>query len=378
MKILNNFVGRFLQRHVVSLSVTLLLSLFLVVSLADKIFINIPAGHAGVLWERFRGGTNVEKVYAEGLRVISPWNRMSIYNTRLREATNSISVLAKDGLELHVEFLVRYRPVFESLGILHKYMGENYLKVLIMPEVNSRGRAIMSKYSPEEIYSSKRQIIQEQIQLEVSEELMVDLVRVKEDKGPIMKNKSLGKQDKRLVFIEDILLKTITLPATVKAAIEAKVEHRHRMLQYEYILAREGKESQRKVIEALGISEFQKIVKNGISDRYLRWKGIDATLALAKSNNAKVVIIGAGKEGMPLILGNMGAQSNSSDASGDVKIDATTDKAPAIDLTSEPSKSEEPTMVKPEPRKKISFKDKALELLSFGKEDVGQNGNVKP
>ena len=293
MSKIQNIVRRWFGRHALPLSLISLTFLFLLVLFADRIFISISAGHAGVLWKRFGGGTVVDEIFPEGFHFVFPWNRMSIYNLRLREATDTVTVLARDGLQISVEVLVRYRPDASNLGKLHKHMGENYLKVLVLPEVNSQARTVMSEFLAEEIYTIKRREIQEAIQEGTARELRVKFQQEKNDTA--------------LVYVEDILLKSITLPKKVRTAIQAKVEQKHLMLQYQYILQREEKERQRKEIEARGIRKFQEIVQNGISDRYLRWKGIDATLALAKSNNAKIVIIGAGEGGMPLILGNMGA-----------------------------------------------------------------------
>jgi regulator of protease activity HflC (stomatin/prohibitin superfamily) len=350
MSSIKSFLGKFIRRNVVSLIVGALGIFFFLTLFSDRIFISIPAGHAGVLWQRFSGGTDVNGKYDEGFHVIYPWNRMTIYNVRLNEASNTITVLARDGLAIKVEFLVRYRPRAKTLGFLHKHMGKEYLKVLIMPEINSQSRKTMAKYSPEEIYSTKRGHIEADIQKVVMKELEVSFSLKEVVEGTADKKQTAfwENQKKSLVFVEDILLKTITLPETIRVAIEAKVEHKHRMLQYKYILDREVEESKRKEIEALGISRFQQIVKNGISDRYLRWKGIDATLELAKSNNSKVVIIGAGKEGMPLILGNMNAQPTIASPSEKVSsgtLDAplsgdnarTTAKAPANTTVEEKS-----------------------------------------
>lgn len=218
---------------------------------------------------------------------------MALYNLRLKEATDTVKALTKNGLKLKIEIVIRYRLDQSNLGILHKNLGEDFLKILILPEINSQARTVISNFLPAEIYTDKRAEIQEAIQEGTRKEL---LVKFRHRQG-----------NTAMVYVEDVLLKGITLPETVRKAIEAKVEQKHLMLQYQYILQREEKERQRKEIEAMGIQKFQEIVQNGISDRYLRWKGIDATLALAKSDNAKVVIIGAGDEGMPLILGNMGA-----------------------------------------------------------------------
>lgn len=296
----------FLKRHLLSLSFILLSGSFLIVLLADRIFVSIPAGHGGVLWERFGGGTNVDETYSEGFHTVWPWNIMNIYNLRLMETTETIPILANNGLRIDVEILIRFRLDRETLGELHKHMGRDYLKVLVIPEVNAQARNIMSAFDPEEIYSDRRAEIQELLQQGTVRELFVDFG----DGDP---------QQIGLVYVDDVLIKMVNLPASVRAAIEAKEEQKHLLEQYEFILQREAKESQRKEIEAQGISRFQEIIQPGISDKYLRWKGIDATLALSKSNNSKIVIIGAGEEGLPLILGNMSDPPNSNGAQADTE-----------------------------------------------------------
>jgi len=354
-------IKRFIRRHSMGLSLTTLLFLFGVVLLADKIFISIPAGHSGVLWERFRGGTDVNNMYGEGFHIIFPWNKMTVYNIRLNEATSTFQVLAKDGLKIDIEFLVRYRPDEKQLGFLHKHLGENYLNILVVPEIAAKGRAVMAKYSPEQIYSSERYRIQETVEREVKEELQVLLAE--------------NHASKNLIFLEDVLIKNILLPQTVRLAIEAKVEHKHRMLQYEYILKREEQESKRKAIEAKGIRQFQDIIKDGISNRYLKWKGIDATLELARSHNSKVVVIGAGDSGMPLILGNMGDNAVSTAAATndkDWQRKFTSEKPDAIGIANEPSQFNT--------QEDKSFAKRALEKLSLNdvfedKQTGGQNNN---
>lgn len=341
-------IKRFIRRHSMGLSLTTLLFLFGIVLLADKIFISIPAGHSGVLWERFRGGTDVKNIYGEGFHIILPWNKMTIYNIRLNEATSTFQVLAKDGLKIDIEFLVRYRPDENQLGFLHKHLGENYLNILVVPEIAAKGRAVMAKYSPEQIYSSERYNIQETVEREVKKELQVLLAE--------------NHASKNLIFLEDVLIKNILLPQTVRLAIEAKVEHKHRMLQYEYILKREEQESKRKAIEAKGIRQFQDIIKDGISNRYLKWKGIDATLELARSQNSKVVVIGAGDSGMPLILGNMGDNAASSVSSTSVKDKDwqrkfTSEKPDAVGVANEPSQFNT--------QEDKSFAKRALQKLSL-------------
>jgi len=107
----------------------------------------------------------------------------------------------------------------------------------------------------------------------------------------------------RGIVVESILLRDIQLPATLKASIEAKQQAEQEALAMNFRLQKETQEAQRKRIEAQGIRDFQQTVSQGISAQLLEWKGIEATETLAKSSNAKVIVIGGGKNGLPLILG---------------------------------------------------------------------------
>ena len=103
-------------------------------------------------------------------------------------------------------------------------------------------------------------------------------------------------------MMENVLLRDIKLPATLKAAIEAKQQAEQDAQRMNFVLQKERQEAERKRIEAQGISDFQRIVTLGISQQLLEWKGIEATMEIAKSQNAKVVVIGNPKNGLPVIF----------------------------------------------------------------------------
>jgi regulator of protease activity HflC (stomatin/prohibitin superfamily) len=150
--------------------------------------------------------------------------------------------------------------------------------VVVLPEVGAALREVIGRYRPEQLYRLQRKEIQSEV------------VRLSDSEARA-----------RYVNIDDVLIRTITLPAIVRGAIERKLEEEQAMLRYDFTVGKEEREKERKRIEAEGIRQFQEIVTGGISDRYLTWKGIDATLEVAKSPNSKIVIIG-GREGLPLIL----------------------------------------------------------------------------
>lgn len=280
------------RRNGLGITLTLLLLSALVAFLANEIFIPIYPGQAGVQWSRFLGGTKTDRVYGEGLHVIFPWNFMVKYNVRFQQRSAKFDVLSSDGLDIAAVITVRYKPVIPNLGLLHKHVGPKYVETLLLPEVGAQARATIAGYTPDDLYSPDRYAIQRQILSR-----LVNDTRVR-----------IGPRSARLtdfLYIEDVFLESVTLPKDVEQAIRNKLAQFQHLQEYEYIVQRERREAERKEIEAQGIRAFQDIVNEGISDRYLRWKGIDATLKLAESDNTKVVVIGAGDDGLPIILGNV-------------------------------------------------------------------------
>jgi regulator of protease activity HflC (stomatin/prohibitin superfamily) len=241
-------------------------------------FRTIDSGRAGVLWTLL-GGTQ-EGVYGEGVHVIAPWNRLTRYDVRTQDQKEVLHVLTNNGLSVSLETSIRYRPLREELPRLHAEIGPGYYEVILAPVVRSESRKVGGRYSPEEIYSRKREVVEHEILAEVQKAIE-------------------GKH----IELEAILIRDVDLPENIKRAISEKLEEEQKALQMEFTLNRERQEAERKRIEAAGIADFQKIVATGISNELLRWKGIEATEKLAQSANAKVVVVGSGKDGLPLIIG---------------------------------------------------------------------------
>ncbi|OQA32519.1 MAG: SPFH domain / Band 7 family protein [Betaproteobacteria bacterium ADurb.Bin341] len=252
------------------------------------VYHTIPAGHVGVLWKRFSGGTVTDEVFPEGYRLTFPWDILYIYDTRLQKMERDVDVLTSDGLQITLNLVWRYHLIPENVPTLHKFIGPDYAERMITPTVGARARDIIAIYQPDEVYTERRLKIQNQILESVRYEL-------DDNFNPH------GKKVKWLVF-EDVLIKGMVLPRGVQEAIVRKNAMFHQMEEYTFRVQREHKEAERKRIEALGIRNFQEIVSNGMSESYLRWRGIEATLELAKSPNAKVVVVGNPKNGLPLIL----------------------------------------------------------------------------
>lgn len=247
-----------------------------------KSTITIDAGEAGVLWKRFSDGVVVdEPPLDEGFHIVAPWNKVFVYEVRQQELHEKMKVLSSNGLDILLETSAWYMPEYANLGKLHKEKGEEYLERVIKPALRSAARSVVGRYTPEQLYSSKRDVIQHEIFEETKKILdnqYVDLVRV--------------------------LVRDVTLPPTIKSAIERKLKQEQESLEYEFRLEKAQKEAERQRIEAKGKADANRILSASLTDKILQDKGIEATLQLSNSSNSKVIVIGSGKSGMPIILGN--------------------------------------------------------------------------
>ena len=309
---------RFVWRHLPGLAFSLMLALLLIVVLWPYIVITVPSGRVGVLWKRFNGfdvycwcfvgrGTVLDprELREEGLHVIAPWDKLFLYDLRLQSTTLAINAISKDGVSVTAQINVRYQLLHHSVAVLHKFIGPQYLESVIGPEIGSQAREVFSLYTAQQIYTS-RDTIQQEILANTQKSLGANLDKLvqpeaMEQPDPKHYNDFL----RGSIQILDTLVLSIELPPSIVAAINRQTEQFYLIQEYKFRVEREAEESKRKQIEANGIAAFQRTVSQGISDSYLRWRGIEATLALAQSHNAKIVVIGTGKDGLPIILGNV-------------------------------------------------------------------------
>ncbi|MCK5678216.1 MAG: prohibitin family protein [Flavobacteriaceae bacterium] len=248
----------------------------------SKSTVTIDAGEAGVLWKRFGGGVVTDKPpLGEGFHLVAPWNTVIVYEVRQQELTEKMKVLSSNGLDIQLEATAWYQPKIDDLGKLHQTKGQNYLDRVLKPAIRSATRSVVGRYTPEQIYSSKRDVIQE--------EIFDETVKI---------------VDNQYIQLNDVLVRDVTLPNAIKDAIERKLDQEQQSLEYEFRLITAQKEAQKQIIEAQGKADANRILSASLTDKILKDKGIEATLRLAQSPNSKVVVIGSGKDGMPLILGN--------------------------------------------------------------------------
>src|SRR6476469_4268323 len=291
---------RFLERHLPSVVIYLMVATLVAVVLYPHMVITVPSGEVGVLWKRFGGGTvlDARKLKNEGFNLILPWNRVFLYDLRLQSFTERYNAISSDGVSLTATVNVRFRLQRDSVPVLHQAIGPNYKQVLVQPGIGSLTREVMAQYTAEQVYSTARQEIQDKIRSLAEERLSEKMMEHEGDE------ESYRVSMREIIILYDILVAGIELPAAIVAAINRKTEQYYIAEEYKFRVEREKRESERKKIEAEGIRDFQQTVSQGISESYLRWRGIEATLQLSQSTNAKVVVIGSGKDGLPVIFGN--------------------------------------------------------------------------
>ncbi|MDO5607949.1 MAG: prohibitin family protein [Capnocytophaga sp.] len=256
------------------------IGLFLIIFLL-KSTLTIGSGKSGVMFKPFGGGVVVDEApLKEGFHIIAPWNDVIIYDIRQHEISEKMRVLSSNGLEIMLDATIWFQPVSEKLGYLHKEKGEEYEDRIIRPAIRSATRSVVGRYTPEQLYSTKR----DAIQIEIFQETRKIL-------------------EEQYVQLNEVLVRDVTLPETIKSAIEAKLKQEQESLEYEFRLEKAKKEADRQRIEAEGKAQANHILNASLTDKVLQEKGIEATIRLSNSPNSKVIVIGNGKNGMPLILG---------------------------------------------------------------------------
>jgi prohibitin 2 len=235
--------------------------------------------------------------------VLLPWDKLFLYDLRLQTHTETYNAISKDGVNLTATINIRFRLKHDSVPQLHQTIGPDYIERMLAPEIGNRAREIFAEYTAEEIYSTKRQEVQKKIRTHTEAMLGQSMIQRTEAESEYGEHYRISLDE--MLIIYDTLVLGLELPPAVNAAINRKIEQYYLVQEYAFRVDREKKESERKQIEANGIRDFQQTVSQGISDSYVRWRGIEATLQLAQSPNTKIVIIGSGKDGLPVILGNV-------------------------------------------------------------------------
>ena len=264
-----------LRRNSLRLCIGGLLLLLLLLFFWNDIFIPIGSGQEGVLWSRFFGGTEMGRTYGEGYRVILPWDKMAVYDVRLQEMHGTMEVLTLDGLQVSLAVTARFAPRRRDLPMLHRMVGPDYKQVVVWPDVVTAVRHVIRQMKPEELRILSERDLARRINIAARQEV----------------------QD-HWIDLDEVLITRITLPQPVEAAIQEKLAQEQKAIGYQFLIQQADLERQRRMIEAEGIRDFE--ARSHIS--FLKWKGIEATEKLAESPNAKIVVMGASRNELPVLL----------------------------------------------------------------------------
>lgn len=240
-------------------------------------FVVVPAGHVGVVDFFGRVSDNTLK---PGVRFVNPLARVIRMSIQTQEIKDVMDVPSKEGLAMQLEVSALFHLDPEKAADVYRTVGTNYVGVLLEPQFRAVARGVTASYEAKALYTSERE--------SVAAVITADVRKLVAPRG---------------VTVEGTPLRKLTLPDRLRAAIEEKLGAEQESQRMQFVLLKERQEADRKRIEAQGIADFQRIVAQGISDPLLRWKGIEATLKIAESSNTKVIVVGSGKDGLPLILG---------------------------------------------------------------------------
>jgi len=250
--------------------------LLLIILLFNSIT-RVGTGHVGVLtlFGRVTG-----EVLPEGMHLINPLKSNNELSIQTQEIKESASVPSSEGLVMNLDTSMIYHLNPDKAAEVFQRIGIDYERRVIEPTLRASIREATASHSANALYTGEREMVAKQIHDSLAEQMK-----------------------QRGILVENVLLRDIQLPQTLKASIESKQQAEQEALAMNFRLQKEKQEAERKRIEAGGIRDFQQIVAQGISPQLLEWKGIEATESLAKSSNSKVVVIGNNKNGLPLILG---------------------------------------------------------------------------
>ena len=255
--------------------------IIVVIIILKNIFVILQPTERGIVFRKLSSGLDVENVRTEGLNLMAPWNDMIIFDVSEQQIEETMDVLSVDGLSISLDVSIRFRPKEQEIGLLYQNFRQNYIENLIRPELRSEVRRIIGKYTPEQLYATKRQEIEDAIMQSTEKRL-----------------------DSNHVQLTALLFRSIKLPDKIKQSIEEKLTADQESQKREYLQQIAEKDAQIRITEAKGKAEANRILNASLTNNILREKGISATEALVNSQNSKVVIIGSGKDGLPIILGD--------------------------------------------------------------------------
>ena len=241
--------------------------LLALVVLWQRVIYVVPAGGAGVMWQMFFGGTVTDYVYGEGLHIMFPWDRFTVYDTRVQVVESDFTTLTNKGLAIELKLTIRFHPDYDTVALLDQRVGKEYVSKVVKPTVESVLRRYIGREEPESIYTNKEGVLSSII------------------------SRAIAETSEQFVSIDDVIIRQVVLPESLRDAIGTKLIYQQQAEGYEFRLVGEKQEAERKRIEAQGISDSQNIIKQGLTPELLRWEAIRVEGDIAKSANAKLLIM---------------------------------------------------------------------------------------
>lgn len=257
------------------------IAFIVLLSAFNRIFYRIEASERAVLFKALSGTLEKENIIGPGWHVKAPWNDVYKYEVSESKIEETMDVLDKNGLSISVDITIRFHPKYDAIGTIQENFRGDYIQRLVIPEARSTVRQVMGRYTAEEIYSTKRPEVEASIKEETREVLGAE-----------------GNE----VEMKSLLIRSIKLPEQIKTAIENKLKQEQEALAYQFRLDKEKSEAERKRIAAEGEAAANRIINSSLTPELLRMRGIEATTEIANSPNSKVIVIGGGDDGLPLIL----------------------------------------------------------------------------
>jgi prohibitin 2 len=266
-----------------------LMGVMLLAYYSPNIIQNVPSGHAGVLWSRFFGGTVTDRRYGEGIHLIFPWDKMYLYDVRTQHLTDTFEAVTLDGLSVNITLDVRYHILPSMVGLLHRYVGENFRATLIDPSIGAHTRTQVSRFTAEEVYSSQRLFIEREILNQVRSRHGVQVADLQQ---PLV-----------FLYYDSVLVHGVDLPPRFRDAIENKITQQQVLQEWAFRVERERLESERRLIEAEATRSIVALFPERLTETYLRLRAVEALQSLAASPNAKIVVTGPNAPAMPVVIG---------------------------------------------------------------------------
>jgi regulator of protease activity HflC (stomatin/prohibitin superfamily) len=241
--------------------------LLVVIVLWQRVIYIVPAGGAGVMWQLCFGGTVTDRVYGEGIHIMFPWDRFTIYDTRSQAVDSDVTTLTAKGLPIELKLTIRYHPDYDTVALLDQRVGKDYVNKIVKPTIQSVLRRYIGRLEPEAVYTNKEGVLSTIVARAIQE------------------------TSEHFVSIDDLIIREVSLPEALRDAIASKLVFQQQSEAYEFRIASETREKERKKIEAEGISQAQEIIRKGLTPELLRYEAIRVEGEIARSPNSKLIIM---------------------------------------------------------------------------------------